>query len=87
MKIGQNIKTVSYTLKPNYKFNTFFIVATPLGQLPYLEHNGKQYPQSLAIARYAAKLAKLDGKDALENLEIDGVIDALNDFRISIMFY
>ncbi|RZC36261.1 GST N domain containing protein [Asbolus verrucosus] len=54
---------------------------TPFGQLPVLEHNGKQINQSVSIARYVAKQVKLAGKDDWENLEIDAIIDTLCDIR------
>ncbi|XP_066151423.1 glutathione S-transferase-like [Euwallacea fornicatus] len=55
--------------------------ATPLGQLPLLEVDGKVLYQSTAIARYVANLVGLDGKTALENWEIDAVVDTVNDLR------
>lgn len=56
---------------------------TPFGQVPFLEHNGKQVGQSVAIARYVGKLVKLGGNDDWENLEIDAIVDTLNDFKQS----
>lgn len=53
--------------------------ATPFGQMPLLEHNGKTINQSLAIARYVAKQVKLTGNDDWENLEIDAVVDTISD--------
>ncbi|RZC32435.1 GST N domain containing protein [Asbolus verrucosus] len=54
---------------------------TPFGQLPVLEHNGKQINQSVSIARYVAKQVKLAGKDDWENLEIDAIVNTLSDLR------
>lgn len=51
--------------------------------MPLLEIDGKEYHQSLAIARYLGKQFGLAGKDALEDLEIDAIADTFNDFRIS----
>lgn len=55
----------------------------PFGQMPILELNGKIANQSIAIARYAAKQAKLVGDNDWENLEIDSVVDNVNDLRAS----
>lgn len=55
----------------------------PYGQVPVLEVDGKKMGQSIAICRYAAQLAKLDGDNAVENLEIDGVVDTLSDIQKS----
>lgn len=64
-------------------FNWFFLSAFPFGQVPVLEIDGKQINQSLAIARYLGKQFNLGGKDALEDLEIDAIVDSMNDFRLS----
>lgn len=58
-------------------------VETPFGQLPFLEHNGKTVNQSVAIARYLAKIVNLAGNDEWENLEIDAIVDTVNDLRTS----
>lgn len=55
----------------------------PFGQMPILEMNGKIANQSIAIARYAAKQAKLVGDNDWENLEIDSMVDNINDLRAS----
>ncbi|KAF0701180.1 Aste57867_8331 [Aphanomyces stellatus] len=50
----------------------------PFGQVPTLKtDDGKVYAQSIAIARYAAKLANLYPDDALEALEADSAVDAM----------
>ncbi|XP_072391086.1 glutathione S-transferase-like [Diabrotica undecimpunctata] len=54
---------------------------TPLGQLPILEIDGKVIPQTLAICRHVASLAKLDGKDAKENLALDVAVETLLDLQ------
>ena len=48
--------------------------------------NGQVYPQSTAIARYAAKLSGLYPSDAAEALEADSVIDSINDVITQISF-
>lgn len=53
----------------------------PFGQVPILECDGKVAHQSIAIARYVAKLVKLTGKDEWEDLVIDSVVDTINDLR------
>ncbi|OQR81854.1 glutathione S-transferase, partial [Achlya hypogyna] len=49
----------------------------PFGQVPTLRVNNTTYGQSLAIARYAAKLTGLYPADPLAALEADAVVDAL----------
>ncbi|OQR89160.1 glutathione S-transferase [Achlya hypogyna] len=50
----------------------------PFGQVPTLRVNDKvTYAQSLAIARYAAKLSGLYPTDALLALEADSLVDAI----------
>lgn len=60
-------------------FNVFS--ATPFGQLPTLEINGKVYSQTLPICRYLAKQFNLLGKTDLDTLQIDAIASALYDFR------
>lgn len=55
----------------------------PFGQVPALTVDGKTANQSVAIARFAAKQAKLVGSNDWEDLEIDAIVDTINDFRIS----
>ncbi|XP_056647762.1 glutathione S-transferase-like [Diorhabda carinulata] len=61
--------------------------STPFGQLPLFEHNGKVIHQSMAIARYCAKLVKLTGSNDWEALEIDSAVDTINDLRQKIAQY
>ncbi len=50
----------------------------PFGQMPTLRVNDKAtYAQSLALARYAAKLSGLYPADPLAALEADSVVDAI----------
>jgi glutathione S-transferase len=52
----------------------------PLGALPVLTlPDGRVVTQSVAIARYAAKLAKLYPEDPLEALFVDEILDTLGD--------
>lgn len=53
----------------------FLFLATPLGQLPVLEIDGKGYTQTLPLCRYLGRLLKLDGKDMLEDLAIDSAVE------------
>ncbi|GAB9468300.1 hypothetical protein Gpo141_00005619 [Globisporangium polare] len=53
----------------------------PLGQLPVLQVDGATYAQSMAIARYAAKLAGLYPADAVDALRADMISETLNDLR------
>ncbi|KAF1324649.1 Hematopoietic prostaglandin d synthase, partial [Globisporangium splendens] len=54
----------------------------PLGQLPILHVNDKTYSQSIAIARYAAKLSGLYPQDPVRALRADMISDTLSDFRV-----
>lgn len=51
----------------------------PLGQLPVLEIDGTTYSQSMALARYAAKLSGLYPPDAVGALRVDMIIETLVD--------
>ena len=52
---------------------------TPLGQVPFLEVNGVQLPQSMTIARFLAKQFQLAGKNNFEQAQVDAIIDTIND--------
>lgn len=53
-----------------------------MGQVPVLEiEGGKKLYHTLAICRYLAKKVGLDGKNELENFEIDAAAYTVNDFR------
>nr|WGO51743.1 glutathione S-transferase sigma 2 [Ectropis grisescens] len=54
---------------------------TPFGQMPILEIDGKQYAQSMAIARYLGRKYGLAGASDEEALEIDMYVEFLNDVR------
>ncbi|KAJ2940404.1 hypothetical protein O0L34_g83 [Tuta absoluta] len=54
---------------------------TPFGQMPVMEIDGKQYAQSLAIARYLGRKYGLNGADIEEDFEIDQNVEFLNDIR------
>ncbi|UJR25531.1 hypothetical protein I4U23_006877 [Adineta vaga] len=53
----------------------------PLGQMPVLEINGEKYPQSASIARYVARQFKLAGKDDLESLKCDIIVDTMQEIN------
>ncbi|KAE8972449.1 hypothetical protein PR001_g26490 [Phytophthora rubi] len=53
----------------------------PLGQVPVLEVDGTTYSQSMAIARYAAKLSGLYPQDPLECLRVDMASESLVDVK------
>lgn len=55
----------------------------PFGVMPVLEVDGKELHQSLALSRYLGKQFGLGGKNLMEELEIDSIVDTLNDFRYS----
>lgn len=56
----------------------------PLGQVPVLEVDGTTYSQSMAIARYAAKITGLYPQDPLECLRVDMVSESLVDVKTAI---
>lgn len=66
-------------------YSCFFclLVAMPMGQMPVLEVDGKRVHQSLAMCRYVAKQIGLAGNDALEDLQVDAIVDTINEFRLS----
>ncbi|XP_030046562.1 hematopoietic prostaglandin D synthase isoform X2 [Microcaecilia unicolor] len=52
----------------------------PFGKLPFLEVDGIILHQSLAIGRYLAKETGLAGKTHLEQAQVDGIVDSIDDF-------
>lgn len=52
------------------------------GHLPVLEIDGKEYIQSLAIARYLSHIVGIAGKDLMEELKINMSVDTINDWRL-----
>jgi glutathione S-transferase len=62
----------------------------PLGQLPVLEVDGKIFSQSIAIARYAAKLTGVYPTEPVEALRVDMIVDSLCELMyalIAILFH
>jgi len=57
---------------------------TPLGHLPILEVDGKTICGSTGIARFLAERFGLAGSNDIENAQIWGVIDEINDLFESI---
>ncbi|KAG7387318.1 hypothetical protein PHYPSEUDO_014497 [Phytophthora pseudosyringae] len=53
----------------------------PFGQVPVLEVDGTVYSQSMAIVRYAAKIAGLYPSDALEALKVDMFSFSMGDLE------
>ncbi|GAB9468304.1 Hematopoietic prostaglandin d synthase [Globisporangium polare] len=49
----------------------------PLGQVPVLQVDGVVFAQSMAIARYAAKVSGLYPRDPIQSLYVDMVSEAL----------
>ena len=58
---------------------------TPTGALPVLEVDGKMYPGSGPIARFVAERYGLAGTNDLENLEIAGIVDTIDDCFLKLM--
>ncbi|DAZ93227.1 TPA: hypothetical protein N0F65_005081 [Lagenidium giganteum] len=57
----------------------------PLGQLPAVEIDGKTFSQSIAIARYGAKLSGAYPSDSVKALRVDMVVDTLVDVTNAIV--
>lgn len=58
----------------------------PLGQVPVLEIDGKQYHQSKAIGRYLARKNNLVGSNDDEAFQIDATIDTIDELRLGRYF-
>jgi glutathione S-transferase len=52
---------------------------TPLGSVPVLKIDGTMHCQSVALMRYAAKLAGFYPEDPLEALAVDEIVDSVNE--------
>ncbi|GJQ79484.1 hypothetical protein Trydic_g16337 [Trypoxylus dichotomus] len=59
----------------------------PFGQMPLIKEGSKSCHQSVPIARYIAKRAKLTGRNEWEDLEIDAIVDTVNDLRQKVGAY
>lgn len=57
----------------------------PLGQMPVLEYNGTQLPQSISVARFLAKQFQLAGRDNFEQAQADAVVDTIVDVLIKVV--
>lgn len=55
----------------------------PWGQVPVVEVDGKKYGQTTPICKFVGKLANLAGKNDVEDLEIDSVVETLGDLSQS----
>jgi glutathione S-transferase len=67
---NNQVKTEDWPkIKPTFEF----------GQMPVLQHNGKQYSQSVAINIYLAKTFKLYGKNIEEEYQIDSLFCTYED--------
>ncbi|XP_071083389.1 glutathione S-transferase 1-like [Haliotis cracherodii] len=61
--------------------------STPFGQLPYIEINGKPFPESMAISRYLAAEHGLAGKTPLERLRADFLTEQTRSMKEGIYKY
>ena len=59
--------------------------STPTGMLPILKVDGKTLIGGGVISRFLAERFGLAGSNDLENAEIAGIIDVLNDFWLRLM--
>ncbi|TMW63432.1 hypothetical protein Poli38472_002373 [Pythium oligandrum] len=57
----------------------------PLGQLPLLEVDDKTFPQSMAIARYAGRLAGIYPTDPLAALKVDVVLETMMELLVEVV--
>lgn len=73
----------NFKLKTIINDEIIFSLATPFGQVPILEHNGKIVFQSQAICRYLGRELKLAGNNNWESMEVDMIVDTLTDLRMS----
>ena len=62
------------TIKDN-----IFIVDQRFGQLPRLDIDGETLYQSLAINRFLARKYGLAGRNAMEEANVDMIVDCIND--------
>ena len=51
----------------------------------FIEINGEQYPQSIALARHVARQFKLVGKDELEATKCDIIVDTMQEISNAYM--
>lgn len=59
----------------------------PFGQIPVLEVDGHQIPQSVAIARFVARKTGHAGKTPLEEALVDALADQFKDYYTDIKPY
>lgn len=90
MKIGHRSSHVSFCFQFNHwsepissSLSKHKSLATPMGQMPILEVDGKVVHQSAAILRYLGRRFGLAGSNDWEALLIETVADSITDFRIS----
>jgi len=67
--------------------STEYKAIAPFGQVPLLEVDGVVIAQSAAIMRYLAHEHGLAGANAIENAQIDSIVDAGKDFGNGIRDY
>jgi len=51
----------------------------PIGQMPFLDVDGTKLPQSIAIARFAARECNLTGANNFESAQADAIVDTVID--------
>ncbi|RCN31980.1 glutathione S-transferase protein, partial [Ancylostoma caninum] len=71
----------------NIKKTLLYLPEMPFGQMPVLEVDGQQIPQSLAIARYLARKFGYAGKTPYEEAIVDALADQYKDFYVEIKGY
>ena len=74
------LRRVSFKYCTN--FNSSF-TATPLGQVPILEVDGKVLYQTIPICRFLGSKFNLLGDNEMENYQIDNVVQTITDLRMS----
>lgn len=83
---GEAIRVMLHAAGVEWKDNRFEVSewaeikpTTPLGAVPILKIDGNTYCQSLAMLRYAGKLAGFYPEDPLEALKVDQALDSLSE--------
>lgn len=72
---GEKFEDIRYEIEdwPKYKSQM------PLGQVPVLDVDGVQIPQSMAIARYLAREHNMAGSNSLDQAKVEAVADSASD--------
>ena len=88
---GEAIRVMLHAAGVEWKDNRFEVSewaeikpTTPLGAVPILKIDGNTYCQSLAMLRYAGKLAGFYPEDPLEALKVDQALDTVGEMMTNV---